>query len=158
MTIHLPKQLPISLQAARKTDMRTQFGALVYRVVNDKTQVLLITSRGTRRWIIPKGWPMAGKTPAAAAAQEAWEEAGVEGKVFDTCLGLYPYMKAVDAKTTLPVLVMVYPLKAKNLASKFPEAGERRRKWLSPKKAASLVAEPELAKILKTFDARMLRK
>ncbi|MFC6583776.1 NUDIX hydrolase [Sulfitobacter aestuariivivens] len=54
--------------------MRTQFAALCYRVKKGKVQVLLVTSRGTKRWIVPKGWPMDGKTPAQSAALEAWEE------------------------------------------------------------------------------------
>lgn len=157
MTLHLPKQLPLSLQAARKTDVRTQFGALVYRIVNDKVQVLLITSRGTKRWIVPKGWPMPGMTPAKAAAQEAWEEAGVKGKVTNHCLGLFSYNKVLDKKKSIPCVVLVYPVKAQSLAKDFPEAGQRRRKWFSLKKAAAKVAEPELAQILETFNPRLLK-
>jgi len=73
------KQLPLSLHGAAKGEVRTQFAALPFRVKEDKVQVLLITSRGTGRWIVPKGWPMEGKTPAESALQEAWEEAGVQG-------------------------------------------------------------------------------
>ena len=65
------RQLPISIGGAKKSDVRTQFAALCYRVVKDKVQVLVISSRGTGRWIVPKGWPMDGKTPAEAALQEA---------------------------------------------------------------------------------------
>jgi 8-oxo-dGTP pyrophosphatase MutT (NUDIX family) len=77
----LVKQLPISVGGGKKSDVRTQFAALCYRVVKKKVKVLVISSRGTGRWIVPKGWPMDGKTPADAALQEAWEEAGVIGKV-----------------------------------------------------------------------------
>ena len=157
VTVQTPIQLPIKLRSVRKRDVRSQFGALVYRVRNDKVQILLITSRGTGRWIIPKGWPMPGETPADAAAQEAWEEAGVRGKTFDQCLGLYSYLKRQDSKRSLPCLVMVYPVKAKKLASRFPEAGQRRRKWFSLKKASKLVSEPELAQLIRSFDPRILK-
>lgn len=149
-------QLPIKLPKARKRDVRSQFGALVYRFKDDKLQVLLITSRRTGRWIIPKGWPMLGKRPAESAAQEAWEEAGVKGKVSDQCLGLYSYYKTNTPFGTLPCLVNVYPVHARKLANKFPEVGQRRRKWFSAKKAAKLVREPELAKLIKSFDPETL--
>lgn len=100
---------------------------------------------------------MDGLTPAEGAAQEAFEEAGVRGKPHDRCLGIYSYHKTLAQKTQHPRLVMVYPLYAKKLVNKFREAGQRRRKWFSPKKAAARVDEPELAQILRTFDARMLR-
>ena len=83
------QQLPLAVELAGKRDMRTQFGALCYRIVKNKAQVLLITSRRTKRWVIPKGWPMQGKTPGDSALQEAWEEAGVIGKVTGPCLALY---------------------------------------------------------------------
>ena len=98
MTIHIPKQHRIKLKSARKTDLRSQFGALVYRVHNGKTQVLLITSRGTKRWIIPKGWPMSGMTAPQAAAQEAWEEGGVRGKPHDLPIGFYSYTKDIETR------------------------------------------------------------
>ncbi len=154
--IHLPRQLPIALERAHKRDVRSQFAALPFRKKGGKVQVLLITSRGSGRWILPKGWPMLGKTPAEGAAQEAWEEAGVIGKLYDQCLGLYSYQKTDARKRKLPCLVMVYPIKVRKLAMKYPEAGQRRRKWFSLKKAASLVAEPELAQMIRTFDPHSL--
>ncbi len=148
------KQLPISLQGARKGEVRTQFAALCYRVRQGKVQVLLITSRGAKRWIVPKGWPMDAKTPGAAAAREAWEEAGVRGRVTGGCLGVYSYIKAVDDTAQLPVIAMLYPIEVQMLADKYPEAGQRRRKWMSRKKAAKLVSEPELARMIRDFDPR----
>lgn len=157
MTLQIPTQLPISLRNAGKTDVRTQFGALVYRMHSDKLQILLVTSRGSQRWIVPKGWPMDGMTPAQAAAQEAFEEAGVKGTPSDQCLGLYSYQKGLDDKADLPCLVMVYPVEAQKLLDVYREAGQRRRKWFSPKKAAEQVAEPELAQIIRTFKPRRAR-
>ncbi|MEM8576392.1 MAG: NUDIX hydrolase [Pseudomonadota bacterium] len=154
MTAPLIKQLPISVRAREKWDVRTQFGALCWRVVDQKLQVLLITSRGTGRWIIPKGWPMDGQTPADAALQEAWEEAGVRGRADSRPLGLYSYTKIVDGLPDLPCVAMVYAVRVKSLAKSYPEMGQRKRKWVSRKKASSLVAEPELARILRDFDPR----
>ncbi|WP_245306168.1 NUDIX hydrolase [Roseovarius aestuariivivens] len=148
------QQLPLSVELERKRDMRTQFGALCYRIVKNKTQILLITSRRTKRWVIPKGWPMQGKTPAESAVQEAWEEAGVKGKVTGPCLALYSYEKRVPGMGTLPCAVMVFPVKVSALSDRFPERTQRKRKWMSPKKAAQKIAEPELAHFVRRFDAQ----
>lgn len=157
MTLQSTKQLPIRVKASHKSDVRTQFAALCFRIRNGKTEVLLITSRGGQRWIIPKGWPMDRRTPGHAAAQEAWEEAGVRGKSHERSLGLFSYTKEQGDSTTLPCVAIVYPVKVKSLAKDFPESGQRKRKWFSLKKAAELVSEPELAQILKTFDPRLLK-
>ena len=139
--------------------MRTQFGALCYRMSQGKPQVLLITSRTTRRWIIPKGWPIKGLAPEKAAAQEAWEEAGVRGKVKDLCAGVYGYTKIGEkpGEADLPCMVAVFPLKVKSLASVFPERKERKRRWFTPKQASKRVQEAELREILANFDPRALR-
>lgn len=152
------KQPPLSLLGARKGDVRTQFAALCYRVRRGKVQILLITSRRTKRWIVPKGWPMEGKTPAASAGIEAWEEAGVRGTPSDTALGVYAYGKNMGDADELPCVVLLYPMLVKSLAKKFPESGERRRRWVSRKKAAKLVAEDDLARLIVNFDPRDKRK
>ena len=151
------KQLPLKLRAASKDDVRSQFAALCYRVKADRIEVLLVTSRGTGRWIVPKGWPEDGMTPADCAAKEAWEEAGAIGKAQDRCLGLFSYAKVISPGVTYPCVAMVYPVKVKSLAKEFPEKNQRKRRWFSTKKAAQRVAEPELARILRDFDPRMLR-
>ena len=158
MTLQNTKQLPISLKGARKTDVRSQFAALCFRIRKDKPEVLLITSRGSQRWIIPKGWPMHGKTPGECALQEAWEEAGVKGKAYERCLGIYSYNKFIGLERGMPCVAMVYPVKVRSLADDFPEEGQRRRKWFALKKAAAKVAEPELRQILKTFDPKLLKR
>lgn len=155
MTLQKVKQEPISLQSASKSDVRTQFAALCFREVKEKTQILLITSRGTGRWIIPRGWPMDNKTPSEAALTEAWEEAGVKGKALEATLGLYSYTRTISGEE-IPCVAMVYPVKVKSIEDDYPEAGQRDRKWLSPQKAAKRVSEPELARIIKDFDHRKL--
>ena len=156
VTIANTKQQPIRLNMSQKHGVRTQFGALCYRVNNDKVQVLLITSRGSGRWIIPKGWPMDKQTPASAAEQEAFEEAGVEGKIKNICLGIFSYVKSRNVEDKLPCVVAVFPMKVKRLLRKFPESKERKRRWFSIKKAASIVSEPELAQIIRAFDPALL--
>lgn len=151
------KQRPIRLAGSGKRDVRTQFGALPWRVVDGKLQVLLITSRDSGRWIIPKGWPMDGATPAEAAATEAFEEAGVEGKLSHFVVGFYGYLKQMDKADDLPIVVAVFPIKVKRLLADWPERAERKRRWFSAKKAAAIVAEPELRQIIKDFDPRTLR-
>jgi 8-oxo-dGTP pyrophosphatase MutT (NUDIX family) len=137
--------------------MRTQYGALCYRMRRGKPRVLLVTSRTRRRWILPKGWPIKNSTPPRTAAIEAWEEGGVVGKVQDVSLGLYSYIKIGDGvQPDLPCVVTVYPVKVKSLATDYPEQRERRRKWFSPKEASRKVAEPELRRLLKAFDPRRL--
>ncbi len=151
---NLATQMPISLDGACKTSVRSQFAALCYRVKKGKLQILLITSRSTKRWIVPKGWPMHGKTPAQSAAIEAWEEAGVKGVIDERCIGIYSYSKETDEHGAFPCLAMVFGIEVTSLADDFPEAGQRKRVWVSRKKAAKLVDEPDLARILRDFDPR----
>jgi 8-oxo-dGTP pyrophosphatase MutT (NUDIX family) len=158
VTLQNIKQLPLRLQVTHKSDVRTQFAALCYRVTKDKTQILLVTSRGSGRWIVPKGWPMDGVTPARAAMTEAWEEAGVEGTAHDICLGMFAYAKTLGPDTLLPCIAMVYPVRVRALAEDYPEAKMRQRKWFSQKKAAKAIQEPELAQIIKSFDPRLLKR
>lgn len=146
------KQLPIRIAPARKTDVRSQFAALCYRYKKRKLEILLITSRGSGRWIVPKGWPMHGRTPAQSAALEAWEEAGVKGNVDGRCLGIYSYNKEEEVGgVDFPCVALVFAIEVKEIAKAYPEAGQRERKWVSRKKAAKLVDEPELARILSDF-------
>lgn len=149
------KMRPMKLEPSQKREVRTQFGALCYRTRDNHTQILLITSRGTGRWILPKGWPMADISPNDAALQEAWEEAGVEGKVMGNSLGIYSYRK-LDDQIDLPCVVAVFPIKVQRLKSKYPEKEQRQRRWFAPKKAAELVSEPELAQIIRDFDPSIL--
>ncbi len=146
------KQQALNLENYNKRDVRTQFGALCWRLNNGKVQILLVTSKKSRRWIVPKGWPQNGATPAEAATTEAWEEAGVRGKAQTTCLGIFSYIKAMPDCDTLPCVVAVFPIKVTSVASIWPDKGERKRKWVSPRKAAAMVVERELAGILINFN------
>jgi 8-oxo-dGTP pyrophosphatase MutT (NUDIX family) len=110
-------------------------------------QVLLVTSRETRRWVIPKGWPMKGRKPYDAAAQEAFEEAGVIGKVEKKPIGRYAYFKRHSITFDL-CEVEVFILAIEKQAKAWPEQGQRRAKWFTIEEAAKLVDEPGLAAVL----------
>ncbi len=128
-----------------------QYAALPYRHVGKQVQVLLITSRGTGRWIIPKGWPMQGLKPHEAAAVEAAEEAGIAGAVNDRPVGSYSYSKMLKQDQFITVQVMVFPFHVETHAEAFKEAGERTSRWFSYRQAANLVAEPSLKRIILEF-------
>lgn len=144
--------LRLPFPADQKAEVRTQFAALCYRTVKAKPEFLLITSRGTKRWIVPKGWPMEGKTAPACALREAYEEAGVIGRAAAHPLGVYPYMKLMDDGAEVPCAALVYPVRVSALRAEFPEAEQRRRKWYRRKKAARKVDEPALSRLILEFD------
>lgn len=125
-----------------------QVGALCYRHSAKGMRILLVTSRETRRWIIPKGWPMKRRTPGQAAAREAYEEAGVKGVVSNRSIGLFTYRKDMGRGTRIHCTVRVFPLQVTELLKKFPEARQRKVRWFSPRKAAKKVREPELKALI----------
>jgi 8-oxo-dGTP pyrophosphatase MutT (NUDIX family) len=133
-----------------------QYGALPYRFSKDAAlEVLLVTTRGTRRWIIPKGWPIKGLRPGKSAAREAFEEAGVRGRVGAKPMGLFTYDKLVDeagAQTTCEV--KVYPLLVKRQSEVWPESQQRTTQWVEPSRAIAMIKEPDLKKILASFAKR----
>lgn len=130
---------------------RTQVAALCWRANDGQVEILLITSRETGRWVLPKGWARPGADPHLEAAREAWEEAGVRGVPSASCVGFYAYHKVLAPEAGVPCMVAVYPLRVKTLAKGFPEEGQRRRKWFSPQRAAEKVSEPELRALLASF-------
>ncbi|WP_242509581.1 NUDIX hydrolase [Rhodovulum imhoffii] len=147
-----PRSLPLMVAAAVSPMLRrppmVQAAALCLRDGKNGCEVLLISSLDSGRWILPKGWPMAGRTLAEAALREAWEEAGVSGKVEDTPVGVFNYTKCLRGNLRLSCDVTVFPVQVEALANDYPEAGRRRRKWVPPQRAAQMVGEPELRIIL----------
>ena len=139
---------------------RVQNGALPYRLNDDGcVEVLLVTSRETKRWIIPKGWPIKGLTPAKAAAREAFEEAGVQGRVAARSLGLYTYEKRLeDLNAYVPCEVRVFPLAVKRQLDNWPESKERVARWFPAAEAARLVNDKNLSDLILQFDARKGRR
>lgn len=140
------------LRAEPDREPRTQYAAVPWRKRDDgAVEMLLITSRESRRWVIPKGWPMKDKSPEDAAATEAYEEAGVIGKPGRKSLGVYHYDKRLRSGRLQHVRVMVYPLEVREARDIWPEMAERDRLWSSPAEAAGLVDEPELKALLAAF-------
>ncbi|WP_298284322.1 DUF47 family protein [Acidocella sp.] len=132
-----------------------QIAALPYRATgpapNAPIEVLLITSRGTGRWVLPKGNRMKGLGPHAAAAREALEEAGVEGATCPAALGSYRYRKLLRTGAALMVDVDVYPIAVTAELADWPERGQRERRWFTLPEAASLVDEPDLRALMRGF-------
>jgi 8-oxo-dGTP pyrophosphatase MutT (NUDIX family) len=125
-----------------------QYAALPYVETGDGLLVCLITSRGTKRWIVPKGWPKVGYAPHDMAAREAKEEAGLTGVVSRVAIGNYVYRKRLHMFASVKCRVSVFPLLVEAQRHVWREKGERRLEWLPPKKAAKRVDEPKLAQFL----------
>ena len=112
-------------------------------------EVLLITSRETGRWTIPKGWPIKGFKPAKTAVREAYEEAGVRGHVSGRALGRYVYEKRMeDRVASIPCEVQVFPLLAKVRLKKWPECGQRKVRWFRVPEAAAVIDDGDLRKLI----------
>ena len=130
-----------------------QAGAIPYRVVDGAIEVLLITSRDTGRWVIPKGYVESGETAAEAAAKEAFEEAGVVGSIPRRLpLGFVPYVKILKGGKGCPASIEVYPLLVEARKKDWPEKGQRKAKWFTVEEAAERVDEPALAALIRRLD------
>ncbi len=115
-----------------------------------------MTTRRSKRWIIPKGWPIKGLRPAKSAAREAFEEAGIRGRVGTKSVGLFKYDKFLDEHgIEVSCEVKVFPLLVKRQSEAWPEFEQRLVQWVEPSRAVSLVKEPELKKIVTTFAKRV---
>ena len=126
-----------------------QAGVIAYRIPDGKVRVLLVTSRDTGRWIIPKGNIKAGEMPCKAAENEAYEEAGVKGIIIGSSpLGMYTYFKKLDSGQARAATVEVYLLRVKDRLKKWPERNERKLSWVSTKEAVALVEEPGIVPLL----------
>lgn len=138
--------------AAAAGTLHRQVAALCHRGTGTARDVLLITSRGTGRWVLPKGWPIAGLDAPGSARQEAWEEAGVipaDSPMMP--LGQYRYVKHCRDRPALLVEVQVFSLEVARLAPRFPEENERRRVWMLPAEASRAVAEADLSALIAAF-------
>jgi 8-oxo-dGTP pyrophosphatase MutT (NUDIX family) len=129
-----------------------QFAALPYRPKGkSELEVMLITSRDTGRWIIPKGWPKNGIPPHDAAAEEAFEEAGVAGKISQQPIGSYSYTKTMKNGNATQCHVRVFALRVTRQHKSWPEKQERKIKWYGPDEAVRFVHEPYLRRIIRNF-------
>mgnify|MGYP001290627535 CR=1 FL=1 len=132
---------------------RRQCAALPVRERDGAVHVLLITTRGRGHWVIPKGWAEKGVAPHDLAAREAFEEAGLLGRVVEESIGAYSYMKRFPDGRRAICDVEVFALKVEASASDWPERGQRRKRWVVPDEAAAMVSEPGLAALLLTLYA-----
>lgn len=137
--------------------MTRQYAALPFRR-NKKgsLEIMLVTSRETRRWIIPKGWPIAGVEPHNLAALEAMEEAGLLGKVAQKPIGSYHYDKKRGDGSIVHCEVDTFALEVEQQMPTWPEQEERNTKWFAPEEAASHVQEPELRDLIRKFAKKAL--
>jgi len=140
--------------------VRFQYAALPYRFAEAvRLEILLVTTRQTHRWIIPKGWPIEGLKPPESAAREAFEEAGVRGKVGAKSIGVYRYEKTLEeTDVTTPCEVRVFPLLVKRQFETWPEALQREARWFDADKAASALKEDGLRELTEEFVQKKLAK
>jgi 8-oxo-dGTP pyrophosphatase MutT (NUDIX family) len=131
---------------------RIQYAALPYRVNGSaRAEVMLVTSRETRRWIIPKGWPQKGKTPPQSAAREAFEEAGVIGAISSRPIGSFTYQKRLKTGGVVDCEVRVFALKVQRQHEVWPERAQRTVRWLPASVAARRVQERQLQAIIRRW-------
>jgi 8-oxo-dGTP pyrophosphatase MutT (NUDIX family) len=141
---------------APKPALRIQYGALPYRFTQAAAlEVLVVTTRQAKRWIIPKGWPIKRRTPAGSAAREAFEEAGVRGKIGAKSIGRFRYTKPSGNGAEPDYDVKVFPLLVKKQAVSWPESKQRVVRWVDPETAVSLIGEPELKVLVAAFTKKM---
>lgn len=150
MNVVLNKAWELVFSPLLQRPKRMQVAALCHRGEGKDREFLLITSRGTGRWVIPKGWPIRGLKSHEAALQEAWEEAGVlRGDAGRLPAGTYTYQKAQATGWSIPVDTLVYSVAVREVSQDYPEAEQRTRKWVSAETAATMVDEPELRAIFR---------
>jgi len=130
-----------------------QLGALPYRIDEEgELRILLVTSRETGRWVVPKGNPMARYKSHEAAALEALEEAGAEGEISETPIGTFRYRKRRRFLLAVNAEVQLFPLRVERLRKSWPEAHQRRRQWFSRAEAAAAVQEAGLKRLILEFE------
>jgi 8-oxo-dGTP pyrophosphatase MutT (NUDIX family) len=136
-----------------------QYAAICYRRHPDlgMAEVLVVTSRESGRWIVPKGWPIKGKKPYEVAAIEAFEEAGVRGKIKKKRFGYFTYLKQLPDDSRVPCIVQLHLLEVEKTFENFPERGQRLSEWVSFTEAARRVREPELKGLFLEAERKMQR-
>jgi len=158
LTRSIAKSYSAAMTREQSAELPVQTGALPWRLAaKNGIEVLLVTGRRSGRWTIPKGWPMPGKSLAEAAEQEAFEEAGVRGTIDPNPIGTFRHVKQLDVAGDLEVNIVVHPLWVDRELPKWPELGQRKRKWFSPKDAAKRVDSPELSAMIRQAVKKSLR-
>lgn len=127
-----------------------QSAVIPYRLRDGEIEILLITTRKTKRWIIPKGIVEPNMTPHASAAQEALEEAGIIGEVFSEVVGSYTYQKFGGT-----CRVKIFLLRVDMLQPCWLEDRDRDRQWFSLSQAIEQIQEVEIRQILQSLPTRL---
>jgi 8-oxo-dGTP pyrophosphatase MutT (NUDIX family) len=137
--------------ASSENNILCQYGALPFLMTEEgEVRLLLVTTRGQRGWIIPKGWPIRHLTAAATAAREAYEEAGAIGTIVgDQPCGSFIYEKRVSSRGRVVCEVSVFLLAVDRQLRKWPEKSQRKTRWFTPEAASRLVVPPGLGDILR---------
>eukprot|EP01037_Dinobryon_pediforme_P002182 gene2182-2219_t len=146
--------------AAEDKAVRIQYGALPYRKLKktNDIEILLITSRETKRWIIPKGWPIKGLKPYDSAAQEAFEEAGVRGTISHRSIGKYTYNKRLHRPAgTVTCEVLVYTLLVEQQKKTWPEIGQRETRWFPSDEACAIIDDGDVITLLAKLIAKQTK-
>ncbi len=126
-----------------------QVGALPWRLGGGRRlEFLLVTSRASRHWLIPKGWPMTGQSDRASAMQEAYEEAGIRGTGSTLPLGSYRFQKALFDGTEMPCIMSVYGMSDVVELEAWPEMEQRERRWIAQLEALEMIHDWALARFL----------
>ncbi|MEJ6783152.1 NUDIX hydrolase [Aminobacter sp. Piv2-1] len=137
---------------------RLQVAALPWhRTASGAIEIMLITSRDTGRWVLPKGWPEESERLCETAAREASEEAGLSGSIDTHETGRYYYSKELAGGEHVACEVLVYPLEVRKVAEKWKERRQRTRKWVTPGEAARMVNEADLGRLILAFGAAQTR-
>ncbi len=131
--------------------LNKQIAALPWRTKKGDIEILLITSRETKRWVIPKGWPMDHLIDSNAAKREAFEEAGIDGHIRREAVGHFDYTKILKNGDAVETRVTVYPLEVTEVLKSWPEKRQRKREWFSIEDAVWHVAEAGLKDIIRGF-------
>lgn len=142
-------------EAVEQKALARQVAALPWRF-SDRLEIMLVSSRETRRWIIPKGWPMAGRGASTAAAIEALEEAGLLGAIDDVPFGQFTYAKKFSRGKSALCEVDVFPLRVTRQRADWPEKDQRETRWFPADEAGTIVSDPELGALIARFVAARL--
>jgi 8-oxo-dGTP pyrophosphatase MutT (NUDIX family) len=140
-----------TVEVPRLAGAPLQAGALCWRRKGDEIVILLVTSRRSGKWGVPKGWALRGRPLHRTAAQEAWEEAGVLGAAENQLLGLVDAPKSYRFVGEIGWRLALYPLEVERLAEDWPEHGQRERRWFSLDEAAESVRPKRLEPLIANF-------
>lgn len=128
----------------------TQSGVIPYRITKNGMEVMLITSLGKKKWIIPKGYVDYNLTPFESAKKEAYEEAGLLGSNETMELGVFKIKKPAGN-----FVMKVYSMEVQEVLDEYPEMNERKRKWFSPEEAIEKISIPEIIDMIKVLSSKL---